>query len=75
VFGLLGLYSSVAVFMGKRWGDAALATVLTAAAVVAGLARVLAQPAMRFDPSWGLVACTAVLAVAAWYRVRTSIRN
>ncbi len=75
VFGLLGLCSGVALFMGKRWGYAALAAVLTAAGVVGGLARAFANPATRLDPSWGLVASTAGLAVAAWYRARATDRD
>jgi hypothetical protein len=69
VVGLLGIASAIGVFRGARWGYVGVAWLLTSVAVVAGLAKVVASPAMRIDPPWGLVGATAALAGLAWYRI------
>mgnify|MGYP003382370446 CR=1 FL=1 len=69
--GLLGIASAIGVFRGARWGYVGVAWLLTSLAVVAGLTKVVASPAMRIDPPWGLVAATAALAGLAWYRINS----
>ena len=67
--GLLGAASAIGVLRGARWGYVGVAWLLTAVAVVAGLAKSVANPAMRVDPPWGLVAAIAALAAFAWHRI------
>ncbi len=73
--GLLGVASAIGLLTGGRWGYAGVACLLTAVAVVAGLAKVLASPAMRLDPPWGLVAAAAALAAFAWLRIYSAPRD
>jgi len=69
VVGLLGTVSAVGVFRGLRWGYVGIAWLLTCVAVVGGLAKAVASPAMRVDPPWSVVVVTAALAGFALHRL------